>query len=177
MNALECLLRVEKKGVKKGIGKVVHELRIETGMCEIDEKNLMNQIRMIKSKGWVTNIEIETIRRKIGRNEGNKGTVQESHNIVDVDDEKVDINHADSVTEEPTTIIENDLSDSERNRLLRLKETLEGDDFGKTKVNLKYADKEKIKGKVIKMNKVLEHVKIAGFTHWRNVLQATMKIV
>ena len=24
MNALECLLRAEKKGVKKGIGKIVH---------------------------------------------------------------------------------------------------------------------------------------------------------
>ena len=38
-------------------------------MWEIDEKNIMNQIRMIKSKGWVTNIEIETIWRKI-ENEG-----------------------------------------------------------------------------------------------------------
>ena len=28
-------------------------------------KNLMNQIRIIKSKGWVTNLEIETMRRKI----------------------------------------------------------------------------------------------------------------
>ena len=28
-------------------------------------KNLMNQIKMFKSKGWVTNIEIKTIRRKI----------------------------------------------------------------------------------------------------------------
>ena len=26
MNALECLLRAEKKGVKKGIGKIVHDL-------------------------------------------------------------------------------------------------------------------------------------------------------
>ena len=51
MNALECLLRPEEKGVKKGIGKIVHGLRIEMGMWEIDEKNLMNQIRMIKSKG------------------------------------------------------------------------------------------------------------------------------
>ena len=36
----------------------------EGGMWEIDGKNLMNQIRMINSKGWVTNTEIETIRRK-----------------------------------------------------------------------------------------------------------------
>ena len=27
------------------------------------------------------------------------------------------------------------------------------------------------------MNKVLEHVKITGFTHCRNVIQAAMKIV
>ena len=139
----------------------------------------MNQTRMIKSKGWVTNTEIETIRRKIeneGRNEVNEGTMQESDNIGDINDENVDINHADSANEEPITITENDLSDSERNRLLRLRETLEGDEFGKTEVNLEYEDKEKIKEEVIKMNKVLEHVKITGVTHCRNVRQVTMRI-
>ena len=140
----------------------------------------MNQIRMIKSKGWVTNTEIETIRRKIdneGRDEVNEGTMHDSDNIVDINDENVNINYADSANEVPSTIIENYLSDSERNRLLRLRETLEGDDFGKTKVNLKYGDKEKIKEVVIKMNKVLEHVKITSFTHCRNVIQAAMKKV
>ena len=135
---------------------------------------------MIKSKGWVTNTEIETIRRKIenkGRDEVNEGTMHDSDNIATINDENIDINHADSANEDPITIIENDLSDSERNRLLRLRETLGGDDFGKTEVNLKYGDKEKIKEEVIKMNKVLEHVKITGFTHCRNVIQAAMKIV
>ena len=66
---------------------------------------------------------------------------------------------------------------SERDGFLRLREALEGDDFGKTEVNLKYGDKEKIKEEVIKMNKVLEHVKITGFTHCRNVIQAAMRIV
>ena len=47
MNALECLLRAEEKGVKKRIGKIVHDLWIEMAMWEIDEKNLMDQIRMI----------------------------------------------------------------------------------------------------------------------------------
>ena len=57
------------------------------GMWEIDEKSLMNQIRMIKSKGGVTNIEIEAIRRKIeneGRDEINEGTMQESDNTLDI---------------------------------------------------------------------------------------------
>ena len=69
-------------------------LWIEKRMWEIDENNLMNQIRMIKSKGWVTNTQIETIRRKIdskSRDEVNEGTMQESHNIVGINDENVDI--------------------------------------------------------------------------------------
>ena len=103
--------------------------------------------------------------------------MHDGDSIADINDENVDINRADSANVEPITIIEIDLSDSERNRLLRLRETLEGDDFGKTEVNLKYGDKEKIKEEVIKMNKVLEHVKITGFTHCRNVIQAAMKIV
>ena len=138
---------------------------------EYDEKHLMNQIRMIKSKGWVTNIEIETIRRKIeneSRDEVNEGTIKKSDNTADTYDENGNINHADSANEEPIRIVEN---------VLRLREALEGDDFGKTEVNLKYGDKEKIKEEVIKMNKVLEYVKITGFTHCRNVIQAAMRIV
>ena len=150
------------------IGKIVHDLWIEMGMWEIDEKNLMNQIRMIKSKGWVTNIEIETIRRKIeneGRDEVNEGTTKESDNTADFYDEKGDINHADSANEEPIRIVENVLSESERDRLLRLREALEGDDLGKTEVNLKYGDKENIKEEVIKMNKRSQALHTVEMSH------------
>ena len=133
--------------------------------------------RMIKSKGWVTNTEIETIKRKIdnGRDEVHEGTMQESDNIADINDENVDIKHADRANEEPIKITENDLSDSEIDRLLRLREALEGNDFGKTEVNLKYGDKEKIKDEVIKMIKVMENVKITDFTHCRNVSRRTSR--
>ena len=152
----------------------------EGNVGKIDEKNLKNLVRTIKFKGWVTNTEIETIKRKTdneGRDEVNEGTVQESDNIVNINDENVDMNHADSMNEESITIIENDLSDSKRDRLLRLREALEGNDFGKTEGNLKYGDKEKIKEEVIKMNKVLEHIKITGFIYRRSFTQAAMKIV
>ena len=101
-------------------------------MWEIDEKNLINQTRIIKSKGWVTNIEIETIRRKIendDRDEVNEGTIKESDNTADSYDENGDINYADSANEEPIRIVENVLSDSERDRFLRLREAVEGDDM------------------------------------------------
>ena len=54
---------------------------------------------------------------------------------------------------------------------------MENNDFGKTKVKLKYGDKENPTEKVIKMNKVLENVKITGFTYCRSTIQAAMKIV
>ena len=38
MNPLECLLRTEKKGAKKWIGKIVHDLWMEKRMWEIDKK-------------------------------------------------------------------------------------------------------------------------------------------
>ena len=153
MDVLECLLRAEKKGVKKGIGKIVHDLWIEKGMWEIDEKNLMNQIRMIKSKGQVTNTEIEIISRKIeneGRDNVNGGTIQENHNIAGINGKNVDINYADSANEEPIRITENDLNDSERDRLLRLREALEGSYFVKTEVKLKYGDKKKLRKELSK---------------------------
>ena len=99
------------------------------------------------------------------RVEVNEGTMQQTDNIADINDENVDINQADSANEEPIIIIENELSDCERNWLLRLREVCQGDDFGKTEKSLKYGDK------------VLELVSITGFTHRRNVIQAAMRIV
>ena len=103
--------------------------------------------------------------------------MQESNTIADVNDENVDINHTDIANDEPIRTTENGLSDYERDRLLRLREALGGDDFGKTEMKLKYEDNEKINEEVIKIKKVLEYVKTTGFAHYRNVTQAAMRIV
>ena len=135
MNDMECLIRAEKKGAQKEIWKIVLDLWIEKGMREFDENILMNGIRMMKSTGWVTNVEIEIIRRKIeneARDKVSDGKIKENDNTADTYDKNDDINHADSANEEPIEITENDLNDSERNRLLRLTKALEDNDFGKT---------------------------------------------
>ena len=103
--------------------------------------------------------------------------MQESNTIADVNDENVDINHTDIANDEPIRTTENGLSDYERDRLLRLREALGGDDFGKTEMKLKYEDNEKINEEVIKIKKVLEYVKTTGFAHCRNVTQAAMRTV
>ena len=123
---------------------------------------------MIKWKGLVTNVQIDKIKRKIeneSRYKVNDGTTQQTDNTTAIYDENDNMNPADSESEEPNEITENDLSDSKRNRLLRLTEALENDNFDKA--TLKYGDKEKLREEGIKLNKVLEHVKITGFTHFR----------
>ena len=63
-------------------------------MRETDESNVMNQIRMIKPKGWVTDVEIETIKRKIeneSSDDVNDGTIQENDNTTDIYDENHNI--------------------------------------------------------------------------------------
>ena len=125
---------------------------------------------MIKSKCWLTNAEIETIRRKIenkGRDQVTDGIIQENDIIVDLYDENDDVSYADSANEGPIEITQNDLSNYERDRLLRLREVLQDNDFGKTELNQKYGDKEKLKEQVIKMNVMLEVIKVTGFTHCR----------
>ena len=91
MNALECLLTAEKKDTEK------HGLWIGKGMRETDENNVMNQIRMIKPKGWVTVVEIETIKRKIENeisDDVNDGTIHENDNTTDIYDENHNIKDA-----------------------------------------------------------------------------------
>ena len=80
------------------------------------------------------------------------------------------MNYADSASEQPIKITENDLSDSKRDWPLRLREALENNNFGKTEVNLKHGEKEKLREEVIKLSKMLEDVKITGFVHYGNVI-------
>ena len=61
---LEC-----KRGQKRYLENSAWFADREENVGNWLKKNLINQIRMIKSKGWVTNMELETIKRKL-ENEG-----------------------------------------------------------------------------------------------------------
>ena len=57
MNTLQCLLRAEKKGVKKGIGKILHDFWTEKGMWENDEPNKNDQNQKLGNKYRNRNIQ------------------------------------------------------------------------------------------------------------------------
>ena len=81
--AVKCKLRVEAEGIDRGVGSKVHEYWEEKNMFDIEEKILMNQIRTIIKKGWLTKVEIETIKRRV------ESQLANQDENVDVDDLEV----------------------------------------------------------------------------------------
>ena len=93
------MIRAEADG-GRGVGERVLRHWEEKEMFEINQNNLMNQIRMIRKKGWLTNVEIEEIRRKVGSdsNESNDGEtnvdmgLESSRSSRQVNDEDIKVN-------------------------------------------------------------------------------------
>ena len=65
---------------------------------------------------------------------------------------------------------ESNLTNIERDRLLRVRQALKDNGLVKKEINLTYTDLQKLKQKVIRMNKLLEHVKITGIIQYRNMI-------
>ena len=65
--AIECRIRAENDINPGGIGKKALKFWEEKNMFEMTENKLMNQIRVINNKGWLTPVEIEMIRRQVER--------------------------------------------------------------------------------------------------------------
>lgn len=65
---------------------------------------------------------------------------------------------------------ESNLTNIERDRLLRVRQALKDNGLVKKEINLTYTDIQKLKQKVIRMNKLLEHVKITGIIQYRNMI-------
>lgn len=105
---------------------------------------------IIKSKGWLTIAEIETIRRKTdskGRDKEGNGVLEEndksaeinveSIGTADINIENFGINQADSVNEGPIVIRqESDLTKICRDRLLKKRQLLEDNVLENKEINL-----------------------------------------
>ena len=112
--AMECFLRAQKGG--RGVGKRTLDLWLDRGMFDISENNLMNQIRVIKKKQWLTSVEIEEMKRLIenGSQEGvetdvgdetpqsDSGFANEQHDTIEREDLDQDNRN---LTEEENAIV------------------------------------------------------------------------
>ena len=124
-------------------------------MFEISENNLMNlmnQIRMIITKKWLTGVEIETIRREVNKvtdetiNVPNR-IIEETIEEVIQEDVEIRNNSEDRVGDTVEGMLtEIELDDENKMLLTRLREILRQDNKGKI-YNLRYIDRGRVKEK------------------------------
>ena len=154
-------------------------------MFEISENNLMNlmnQIRMIITKKWLTGVEIETIRREVNKvtdetiNVPNR-IIEETIEEVIQEDVEIRNNSEDRVGDTVEGMLtEIELDDENKMLLTRLREILRQDNKGKI-YNLRYIDRGRVKRETLKINGLLKYVKIRNITDLRNLIQAAAILV
>ena len=205
--AVECKFQAEWEGVTRGVGRRAHELWIGKGMFDIDEKKLMNQIRIIVNKGWLTQVELENIRRRIsergqGVNEAEYIDVVdnvemesiisgegEAEEVVDeiLEDAQIlaDVYEEDGQEDMERARMENEndernqLTEEERKLLDRLNEIMRADDNGSVDIQNvnKRCDVNKLRKTTSNVNKLLKYIPVKGITDAKNLIYAASKLV
>ena len=188
--AVECKFRAEKDGYIRGIGKVALQYWEQMDLFDTTENNLMTQIRTILSKGWLTPVELEAIKRKIDniqplnteidRSTSNRVVIEgENQGVIRQDAESM--GEAEAGIEQDVVAEENHEEEgvevSEEEILLsRLKEILARQEKGKI-YNCKNVDQAKLKKETAKVNKIMKDIIHTNITDTRNIVQAGAVLV
>ena len=171
--AMECFLRAQKGG--RGVGKRTLDLWLDRGMFDISENNLMNQIRVIKKKQWLTSVEIEEMKRLIenGSQEGvetdvgdespqsDSGNANEQHDTIEREDLDQDNSN---LTEEENAIVS------------RIKEVRMQGNI-RTVKSLRNINKLELRSETAKVNGVLKHIETKNITETRDLLKAAAVVI
>ena len=191
--AMECYLRSEPE--KRGYRKRVVELWRQKDMAEISEQRLMDQIRQTKKKGWLSQLEIERIKRRIvekevgGESAANDvivevnvctdGNIPELNQQFDNDNPAVNAESAHQVDEGTIRAeqFEDELfTESEKATVERLK-IIMNEKKRKPLPSLKKINKEQILKEVKEVNEVLEKVRTDTITTTNDLMYAAAVIV
>ena len=178
--AVECKLRAEKDGYTRGVGKIAMKYWEQGDMFELTENKLMNQIRTILSKGWLTPVELESIKRKIVDDQPTCTEPEQAGSAPAVSDQEDPVVDT-QVTEVARAVEEEGISSGESTNVEmseeevvlsnRLKEILERQEKGKI-LNCKSIDQAKLRNETAKVNKIITAATLTNITDIRDILQA-----
>ena len=178
--AVECKLRAEMDGYTRGVGKIALQYWEQGEMFELTENKLMNQIRTILSKGWLTPVELESIKRKIADAQPTGDQPEPADPTAPGSQQEETATNAE-VSEVAQAVEEGDLSegqsinvemaDEEVVLFNRLKEIMGRQEKG-TIFNCRNIDQTKLREETAKVNKIIAAVTPNTITDIRDILQA-----
>ena len=183
---MECYLRAKSEG-GRGVGGRMLIHWENKGLLELTENKLMNQVRMIQRRGWLTSVEVEEIQRKIDMeaNVVNQRATEDTlrveeltEDIMERAESEIEMEDTNEIvdTEELTetrtidavmgeSVIPEGLEEEQRNILLRLKEILNNPDCIKP-LNLRHINNGKILVETKKVDAVLDHITTTNITDY-----------
>ena len=183
---MECYLRAKSEG-GRGVGGRMLIHRENKGLFELTENKLMNQVRMIQRRGWLTSVEIEEIQRKndMEANVVNQRATEDTlrveeltEDIMERAEREIEVEDTNEIvdTEELTetrtidavmgeSVIPEGLEEEQRNILLRSKEILNNPDCTKP-LNLRHINNGKILVETKKVDAVLDHITTTNITDY-----------
>ena len=193
MFVMECYYRSVPS--RRGYRKRMLDLWREKGMFIVTEQHLVDQSNQIRKRGWLTDLELEEIIRRIEygnvQHEGAENREQSRSNdtgtdieidIVHSQDQVISFNDArrasgsDNNIRQTLCIISGaSLTDEEKAQINRLDEIL--NEERKRLPSMRAVDKNKLNIEVQKVNKLLQNIQIDDITKMNDLIYASTVLV
>ena len=179
---------------KRGYRKRMHKIWKEEGLFELSEQKLAGQARVIRTNGWLSEIELEEIKREIvkesteegevvevvGENEIERGIENERSDGEVYNDETVE-QHVEAVNEVPAENIEERMradglgeEDIAIQRMLQeelTKEVIEDP------ISLRFYDRKRLKTTTAKVDRLIPYLAPQNLLHCNRILKASACVV
>ena len=180
---MECYFQskpTDKNGVPiRGYRQRMYKAWQEKGIFQLTEQRITDQARAIRKNGWLTDIELEGIKRRVLNEER-----QEREEMPERQDQD-DVNKESDDTEEPcvneSAHMEQseeyaELKDEEKGILNRIKEIISQGEY-KEVTSFKKVDRWQLNTITQKVNKVIEHIETRNITETNNLMRAISTFV
>ena len=180
---MECFYRSEPfdvngKPIRGYRQRMFREWR-DRGMFEATEQRVCDQARAIRKNGWLSDLELEMIKRSIKEEE--EGTVEVSGDGESVIDDEVnemnvpDEREVDRPVIRYSVIVENDVNhvfSESRKEIFKSLEQILMEGKSAEGIHFKNVDKNKLRYQVNRVNEVIHHIRTENITETNNLIRS-----
>ena len=167
---MECYYSSEPGG--NGYRKRMHSMWISSGMFPVTEQRLVDQKNQITKKQWLSNLELEEIKRSIedasyGQIEQVEQGIEHENRNEEIADHVTDVSH-EGANRSDYFSVDEEVSDEEQNLIERLNEISKKDRIRLP--SLRGVEKGKLYAAVKKVDNVIGKIKVSNITETNDLI-------
>ena len=180
--AMECFYLskpVDENGVPiRGYRQRLHRIWMDRGLFETSEQRICDQVRAIRKNGWLTELELEAIQRRVSQEEVNENedqqTDEDTHVEINRTEEEGGRSEIEVEDDEQEILTENTdlLSGEEQEILKKIAELMKNKEFEEVK-GFNKVDCHRLRDITNRLNRIMKHVKMKDISEINNLIRAT----